>query len=252
MRKIKKFGATRLKQPIVGASVLLACGVALSGVAQANIIKVNDLSTFVSNTGASAEPAIPNNGKVISNGSGTATNGNLDFSIPSNRTNELFFGTDGVGGTNLTNWSNNIDGNDVALSGPEDITIASNSGPLTALGFEIDEPDSNNGLQNDSCNSSGSNGDCVNTTFNVKFFNNGAPKGDEDFTPDEGESQFYGFSLSNGDPFTKIVLTDETGNNDNEYFGKFYTARVPAPGTLSLLAIGLLGLGFSVQRRRLL
>lgn len=207
------------------------------------LVTYNDLSNFQSATGATAEPAVPDDGKVI-NGSGTRTLGNLEFSLGGGGTSALFFGTDGVK-TGFNDWSSKLSGNAIALSGPENMTLTiDSSGPLRALGFEIHEPTENNGLQIDSCNAP-----CEDTTFEIELFDGTGSIGMTTFNPADGTADFFGVSLTSGG-FTQLDITDRTGGIDNEFFGRVYSAEVPAPATVGLLGAGLVGLGVIARRRR--
>lgn len=199
------------------------------------VISYSDLTTFQAATGATAEPAIPNSGNVGTSG----TVGSLDVSTGPGATG-LFFGTSGFA---FSDWSTLIPGNDVAVSGTENVDFGINTGtPLSAIGFYMHEPSANLGLTADSCNAT-----CVDSTFSITLFNGLVQVGTDSVNIADDTLVFYGIQSSL--PFDRVEIRETSGGIDNEFFGDFYTAPVPEPGTWTLLALGV-GVLLSRRRRR--
>ena len=111
----------------------------LPGAASAALVTFNSEANFLAGTGATAEPATPNLGKISG---GTATLGSLEFSLAG--ATALFFGTDGL---SISDWSTLLPGHDIALSGTESPVIdVLSASPLKAIGFQIHEPTAAIGL----------------------------------------------------------------------------------------------------------
>lgn len=208
----------------------------LPGAASAALVTFNSEANFLAGTGATAEPATPNLGKISG---GTATLGSLEFSLAG--ATALFFGTDGL---SISDWSTLLPGHDIAFSGEEssEIKVLSAS-PLRAFGFQIHEPTAAIGLKPDSCNAP-----CFDTTFDVKLFQGATEVGSASFNPADDVKAFFGVTSSIA--FDRVNIIDSTGTIDNEFFGRFYTREVPEPATLGLIGAGLAGLGFVTRRRR--
>lgn len=216
----------------------LSMALMLPGAASAALVTYSNEGTFLTATGATAEPATPNLGKISG---GTATLGSLEFSLAG--ATELFFGTAGVK-SGFTDWSTKLPGHDIAFSGEEssEIKVLSAS-PLRAFGFQIHEPTVNNGIAPDSCNAP-----CFDTTFDVKLFQGATEVGSASFNPADDVKTFFG--VTNPVAFDRVNIIDSTGTIDNEFFGRFYTREVPEPATLGLIGAGLAGLGFVARRRK--
>ena len=216
---------------VTGVSAVLATAFSLP-LSAATILSSE--ATFQAATGAVAEPAIPDTGVQPGD---TGTVGNLTFSVDGTSTTELYFGLPG------SEWSTLLPGNDIALSGPEDMTITS-AMALTAIGFYIDEPTTPGGGNTDVCNAP-----CFPTVFDVSFYLGGTFLENVSIIPN-GQLAYFGFELTS--PFDRVEIFDVTSTIDNEFFGGFSIAKappaVPLPAGLPLLLAGLGGL--ALLRRR--
>jgi hypothetical protein len=140
-----------------------------------------------------------------------------------------------------TGWSSLMPGgNAIAISGSEDLDIAIDTGLATAFGFYFHEPASSTG-QLDGCNTT-----CVDSTFDIEFYLGGVLLDSVLFSPADDLLLFGGIILD--EVFDEVRFNEIVGTNDNEFFGEMYIARVPEPGTLALIGIGLAGVG--VARRK--
>ena len=155
---------------------------------------------FLSATGATnATGPLPSLGSV----NGGATVGRVTFSLaPGGDTLD-------VGGA--TDWYPGLPGNDIAL-GFENLQVSFAS-PVTAMGFLFVEP-------NETVQPSG--GIPVDSPYLVTLFNNDVEVGSFTFNAPDDEIAFVG--VSSATPFTRATIIDTTGNDDDEYFGEFYSS----------------------------
>ncbi|MEJ2330085.1 MAG: PEP-CTERM sorting domain-containing protein [Gammaproteobacteria bacterium] len=139
-------------------------------------------------------------------------------------------------------WSSLMPGGHaIAISGPEDVDIAIDTGIATAFGFYFHEPALSTG-QLDGCNTT-----CVDSTFDIEFYLGGVLVDSVLFAPADDLLLFGGIILD--EVFDEVRFNEIVGTNDNEFFGEMYIARVPEPGTLALLGIGLAAMGFARRKK---
>lgn len=206
----------------------------------------NNKNDFLNDTGAtSLTGTIPGSGNV-----GTSeTLGDLTFSTAlSSLSGSIVFG----------NWSTLIPGNEIAISGAENLRVTINlANTINAFGFDIHEPSQIRDSQHNTAIDTTNTSIAHDSTFTVELFNSGVSLGSSSFNPVDDILAFFGLISSSG--FDRVDITENlssviTGgidaNHDNEFYGQFYGAvtSVPEPSTLALLSIGLLGTGRRLRR----
>ncbi len=190
------------------------------------ITYADDKTNFLSSTSATPIGALPSSGA-----NGTAI-GNVTFTS----SNPIVFG----------NWSNEIGGFDLAISGAENfnMTIASSA---NSIAFDMHEPTTASGPPG--CNAAV----CVDSPFTIELFSGTTSLGTFQYNaPDDvsvnsgGPLGFFGVYSSIS--FNRVEVRDVNGNLDNEYFGNFLlgntTIPVSAPSTLLLVLGGIAVLRF--------
>ncbi|MCK6485084.1 MAG: PKD domain-containing protein [Phycisphaerae bacterium] len=169
----------------------------------------NDRAAFQQAAAAIDEPPLPDIGVVPGGASATFTLGRLTLSLGPNATN-LHVG----GAGSPVDWSSLIPGNDVAISGPENLVIEL-AQPVFALGFDLEEPSHTapNG-QSNGCGSA-----CIDSTFRATLKRAGVVVGQVDFQPDNDVTYFVG--LTSGIRFDRVELLEIVGDVEDEFFGNF-------------------------------
>jgi len=196
--------------------------------ANATIITFSDKAQFLASTGStSATGPLPN----LSSVGNSQTIGSVTFSVLSD--SQLYIGRGGG------DWTSLHPGNDIAISGPEDLNVDLAS-PVFALGFDFVEPMAT------PCYAY-----CHDSTFTVQLKNGSTTVDSFMFNAPDDVLAFVGVWTDT--PFNRVEIRDTTATSDNEYFGQFYTgtthASVPEPATLLLFGSGMAGI--VVVRKRL-
>jgi hypothetical protein len=210
--------AAVMKGPFTAAAFVLI-GLVTGGTASAGIISAQAylddtdfaaaVSGLVSLTGTL--PNIGNAGTSVTVGDATLSAGNTIFI------------EDG--------WSTLIAGNEIAISGPENLDVSLNVDPSTAFGFYFHEPGTATTKLN-GCNTA-----CVDSTFTISFYLNNVLVGSTLFAPANDSLIFWGVILDTA--FDEVRFVETIGGIDNEFFGEMYVAPIPEPATVVLLGTGL-------------
>jgi hypothetical protein len=187
-----------------------------------------DKSAFLSATGAtSATGLLPNLSPTTVS---SLTVGSVTISTLSGA---LWFGALGV---TETDWTTRLPGHDLAVNNLEKIQVDMAS-YVSSFGFDFVEPENDPWV----------NAPFVDSTFAVSLFDGALLIDSFSFNAPNDVAAFVG--LSSDMLFNRVTIVETTGGIENEFFGQFYTAKIPEPGTLVLFGLGLACLGFTLRRK---
>lgn len=210
------------------------------------ILTFDDRAAFLAATGATdATGPLPDSGTATTN---PQTVGTVTFSTP-NGPNTLFIGTAGTG---ITDWTTLNPGNDIAISGVENLNTAFGASVFSA-GFDFVE-ESTGGNTTDTCFIAV----CADSTFQVTLRNGATLVDSFTFNAPDDVLAFAGVWSSAA--FNLLEIREIVGDQENEYFGRVYTGTtplpvvpraVPEPATIVLVGVGFIGAAvISLKRRR--
>ena len=203
------------KLPFLAFSILLLVPVGFQD-ASAVITVFNDKTTFLTSTSAtSATGPLPNLALIPGGAAASQTVGTVTFTItpPSS---ELYIGAAGVNPVPGFDWTAINPGPDIAISDIENLN-ADLSSAVFSLGFDFVEPTTGFGCNNTTC---------VDSTFSVTLKNGPTTVGSFQFNAPDNVLAFVG--VQSDTEFDRVEIREITGNNDDEYFGEFYTS-IPPP-----------------------
>jgi len=204
--------------------------------ASAAITVFTDKATFLSTTGASsATGPLPDLGLIAGGAAASQTVGSVTFTItpPSS---ELYIGAAGVNVVPGLDWTAINPGPDIAISDIENLN-ADLASSVFSLGFDVIEPTTGFGCNNTTC---------VDSTFSVTLKNGPTTVGSFQFNAPDNVLAFAGVSSTLA--FDRVEIREIIGNNDDEYFGEFYTSlpRTAVGGILEPIDTTALIIGYSV------
>jgi hypothetical protein len=183
--------------PILGA--VLAWATAAAGQTQV----FTDQSAFLSQTGAAAEPPIPNVGLVGRTGA-TYTLGHITFAVST---------TDPEVTLILQDATTINPGNEVLMSSVENLDVQLDQ-TFGAIGFFFVE-----GTGPEFCTSQCP---CLDATFQVTLFRQGVQVGSFSFNAPDDVLSFYG--VRSCAAFDRVQFRDTSNGCDNEMWGRFFLA----------------------------
>ena len=205
-----------MNKPLIGILFVLVLGLFGFEDASAAITVFNDKTTFLIDTGAtSATGPLPNLGLIPGDAAASQTVGTVTFTItpPSS---ELYIGAAGVNPVPGLDWTTINPGPDIAISDIENLN-ADLSSAVFSLGFDFVEPTTGFGCNNTTC---------VDSTFSVTLKNGPTTVDSFQFNAPNDVLAFVG--VQSDTAFDRVEIREITGNNDDEYFGEFYTSE-PLP-----------------------
>jgi hypothetical protein len=202
-------------------AVVLAALVSQVPLRAATLQVFESQAAFLAATGAAdATGPLPDLGDVAnaSNPGGSATINTVTFSLAPGG-DSLSIGAGGTGAA--PDWYPQTAGHDIAL-GFENLRVET-AAPVFALGFEIVEPDATMPAWG---------GTPVDSPLQIRLFLNGAPVGE--FVAGDLPKDVVTFIerhrvRSSGNRRSH-------GNDDDEYFGRFYTGTIAAPAGITAIA----------------
>jgi hypothetical protein len=198
-------------------------------------------AAFLAATGAtSATGALPNVGHVLDvtvDPLGTYTLGSLTFSLTEGSDN-LAVGP--LGTSAAPDWYPPAPGNEIAL-GFERMQVKT-AAPVFSFGFDFIEPEATvqpwGGVP-------------VESSYEILLFDGPALVGQALFPGAAIPNDVVTFlGVWSDRPFDRVLINDVTGNDDDEYFGEFFTGTNPAGCTLNLglsYAGGIFTMSFDVR-----
>jgi hypothetical protein len=181
----------------------------------------NDKAGFLIATGATSIGPLPSNG----------SNGTIIGTATFTSANSIIFG----------DWSNEITGFDLAISGGENFNL-SIAGGAYSVGFDLHEPTTAGSPPG--CNAAV----CVDSPFTIQIFFGSTSLGIFQYNaPDDNSTAIGGplgfFGVHSSSRFDRVEIRDVNDNLDNEYFGNFMTGQtalpVNEPSKLLLFVVGL-------------
>ncbi len=203
-----------MNKPLIGILFVLVLGLFGFEDASAAITVFNDKTTFLIDTGAtSATGPLPNLGLIPGDAAASQTVGTVTFTItpPSS---ELYIGAAGVNPVPGLDWTTINPGPDIAISDIENLN-ADLSSAVFSLGFDFVEPTTGFGCNNTTC---------VDSTFSVTLKNGPTTVDSFQFNAPNDVLAFVG--VQSDTAFDRVEIREITGNNDDEYFGEFYTSEL--------------------------
>ena len=227
-----KTSTTPTRLALTTAVLTLLAGI---GSAQATITVYDNKATFLTDTAAtSATGPLPNLGPLAVGANFTAGTVTLAFLPPAF---QFYVGTAGTG---WPDWSSRLVGNEIAISGTEDLDVTL-AAPVGALGFDFVEPEFD----------PNANAPFVDSTFHVTLLNGVTSVGSFNFNAANDIAAFVGVRSTAA--FNRVQIRELTAlsGGENEFYGEFYTAPapVPEPETYALMLAGLGLVGFAARRR---
>ena len=140
----------------------------------------------------------------------SATVGTVTFSLAQGG-NSLAIGTGGIPG--IPDWYPPMPGNEIAM-GYENLQVQT-AAPVLSMGFDFVEPNATMPAYG---------GTPVDSTFEIVLYMGNTEVGRSSFNAPDDQLTFFGVWSSTA--FNRVTIIDKTGNDDDEYFGQFYTGTV--------------------------